>query len=199
MACEVLWCQEPVTTGTYCERHNRQIKVLGKIVTTKQDRNAIIYRTDYAEMLLLDKAANICGYAKIDLADVERVKQCAWSKATKGYVYCNKLKVYLHVFLLGKKDGLQIDHINRDRLDNRKSNLRRVTQGQNSRNSKIHIDNRSGYKGVHFDEGTNKFRSRIYVDGKSIHLGVFHNAKDAALAYDDAARKHYGQYSNTNF
>jgi hypothetical protein len=94
---------------------------------------------------------------------------------------------------------LVIDHINNNGLDNRKVNLRIVTQKQNCWNSRAKFASRSScYKGVSWCSRTRKWVSKISVAGKSVHLGYFDNEIDAARAYDTAAKKHRGQYAYLN-
>ena len=99
--------------------------------------------------------------------------------------------------------GYVVDHINGNKLDNRKQNLRFVTQQQNCFNSKRkkphpNSKNPSHYKGVSWRNDRNKWRSTITKDGKRIYLGLFENAQDAALAYNKAAKKYHGKYAKLN-
>jgi len=101
------------------------------------------------------------------------------------------------------RPGFLVDHINGNRLDNRKSNLRFVTNQQNIFNSQkrqliISGGNPSKYKGVTWMTDRNKWRSRITLDGREFHLGVFESEQEAALAYNKAAIKFYGEYANLN-
>lgn len=105
----------------------------------------------------------------------------------------------LHRFLLPCPAGLQIDHINRNRLDNRKANLRIVTASQNSRNMGIKSDNSTGYKGVQFIADHGKYRARIRTDSGRVSLGHFKTALEAAHAYDKAAKLYHGVYAFLNF
>jgi hypothetical protein len=91
---------------------------------------------------------------------------------------------------------MQLDHINGIRTDNRIVNLRLVTQEQNSANSKPHRDNLySTYKGVSFDKRQSKYIARL----KGKFLGYYSAEKDAALAYDKAAKNLWGEYAKLNF
>ena len=91
-------------------------------------------------------------------------------------------------------DG-QIDHINGDKLDNRLSNLREVSNVENGRNQKLRNTNVSGINGVHWRKDTSKWSACICVDGKTKHLGSFENIEDAARARAAADLK-YGFHSN---
>lgn len=93
--------------------------------------------------------------------------------------------------------GFQVDHINHDKLDNRKSNLRIVTQQQNLMNRKVFKNNKTGFKGVSvYGE---KYRASIRKNGKREYLGFFKNPIDAAKAYDKRAIELFGEYAVLNF
>lgn len=102
----------------------------------------------------------------------------------------------LHRFLLQINDSKQqIDHINLNRLDNRRSNLRLCTPSQNQANIKAHVRNKTGYKGVRARYG--KFEAYIWKN-KSIYLGSFNTIKEAANAYNKAAIKLFGEFARLN-
>lgn len=89
----------------------------------------------------------------------------------------------------------QIDHINRDRLDNRIKNLRDVTHAENMKNKKIRSDNLSGVTGVTFNDRNKKWRAVIRSSKCSRHLGYFTDINDA-IAARKAAEKEYGFHQN---
>ena len=93
--------------------------------------------------------------------------------------------------------NMVIDHINGDKLDNRRSNLRICTKQQNVCNNDTHKDVRKGkYKGYSLSRG--KYAARIKVKGKLIYLGGYDTEEAAALAYNAAAIKHFGEYAKIN-
>lgn len=97
-------------------------------------------------------------------------------------------------------EGQLVDHINHNGLDNRKANLRLATAAQNARNrQKCKSKKTSKYKGVCWHKRDKKWTGRILVNSKSIALGYFEDEKEAARAYDRAARKYYGEYAEPNF
>jgi len=95
-------------------------------------------------------------------------------------------------------DGYVIDHINRNGLDNRRSNLRFATIAQNAWNSRRR-KNRSGYKGVWYAKDKGRFRAAIWHNNKREYLGYFNSKIDAALEYDRAAKKYHGDFASLNF
>ena len=99
------------------------------------------------------------------------------------------------------EEGQMVDHINRDKLDNRRENLRLCNMTESNRNrGPIHFKHSSSitskYKGVHWSK--NKWRATIEVNGKKIYLGFFDNEQDAAIAYNEAAKKYFGDYAYLN-
>lgn len=147
------------------------------------------------------------GVAIIDDCDYNRVSQYKWYKSDRGYVKAGmKINgvfkvVSIHRFILGLTDPkIEVDHINRSRLDNRRKNLRTCSHVDNSRN--ITPSGRSKYLGVCYL----KSRGREYIvaqinpsPGIHKHIGTFKTEKDAARAYDYAAKKYFGEFANLNF
>ena len=89
-----------------------------------------------------------------------------------------------------------IDHINRNRIDNRFCNLRKAVRSQNNINSGKHKNNTSGFRGVRDRTHLNKgYQARIGVFGKYINLGTFSTLEEAYAAYIKAAGTHYGEYA----
>lgn len=143
--------------------------------------------------------------ALIDLEDYDRACLHKWTAVyihDRWYVESkiNGQKTYLHRFLMNAVKGEEIDHINNDGLDNRRSiNLRRASHAANQANQKISKANTSGYKGVGWKTDKCKWRAKIKVNQVSLHLGYFDNKEDAARAYDRAARQYFGAFAHCNF
>ena len=122
---------------------------------TKFDANEIILYEDYAEIVLYDKNNKEKARTKIDLSMVSCVSGVKWYRRPDGYVATNNYKgngyVYFHSIIIEKTNNkTYVDHINGDRLDNRRNNLRIVTPTQNGMNKHISSKNTSGRTGVHW-------------------------------------------------
>jgi len=130
----------------------------------------------------------------IDVDDYEKfVKGESFHLIKPGYVVNGKHK-YLHRLITNAPDGMDVDHINGNKLDNRKSNLRICSRAQNQMNRGKTKNNKSGFKGVFFNKPTGKFMSKIMIDGKNVHLGSFEKAEDAYKAYCDACVKYHKEF-----
>lgn len=108
-------------------------------------------------------------------------------------------RVFMHHVLLPTPSGMFIDHANGNRLDNRRCNLRLATKAENNRNVQRKRNNRSGYKGVWWRVRYQKWEAGIRVNGRLKFLGYFDAPDIAARAYDQAARRLFGEFAMTNF
>lgn len=92
-----------------------------------------------------------------------------------------------------------LDHRDENKSNNRIGNLRPASRSNNMANRGMNANNSSGFKGVHLFKATGKWQSTITVLGKQKHLGFHDTPEKAALAYDHAARLHFGEFAVTNF
>lgn len=144
-------------------------------------------------------------FALVDDEDYPVVSQYKWSYDKNGYVVRKVVKskrqkkVMLHRFLLDAPDGMDVDHVNKHKLDNRRRNLRLATRSQNNANSGPKPGSSSIYKGVSWSKRDQRWYSGICIDGQRIHLGTFRNDIDAAKAYDKAAHAAWGEFAFLNF
>ena len=104
----------------------------------------------------------------------------------------------LHDYIMPHKKGYEIDHINMNTLDNRKSNLRYCTHQQNQINQGLQCNNTSGAAGVRFYKPRNKYQCRIKVSQQEIHLGYYSTFTEAAQARNEAMRLMFGEYGRYN-
>lgn len=130
-----------------------------------------------------------------DIDDLEIVSAHNWHIDSGGYpsTYEKGSQLRLHRLLLTDiPKGLVVDHINRNKMDNRRKNLRIVTQKENGQNTGVHSNNTSGVPGVFFDNRAKRWRAQITRDGKTAHVGIFDCFDDAVSARKEAEQKFYG-------
>ena len=135
-------------------------------------------------------------YALVDNEDFDKINNFKWHYNSNGYARTSNPKLYMHHLIKPIFNNFEIDHINRNRLDNRKSNLRIVNHSDNLINTSLRKDNKSGYKGVSWDKFRNKWTTRIQVNKKNISLGRYSNIQGAWLARKMAERIYYGLVFN---
>lgn len=149
-------------------------------------------------------------FALVDDEDFDFINQWKWKLSDSGYAirYAHigmengkrkSKRICMHRLLADTPDHLQTDHINTNKLDNRRSNLRNCTKSQNHMNKRKRLGLTSAYKGVHKDKrGKGKYEARICVGGVSKRIGRFVSEIDAAKAYNAAAIETYGEYARIN-
>lgn len=137
-------------------------------------------------------------YAIVDDEYYGELSKYKWTLTNTGYAQRSD-RTPMHRYIMKPPSDYVVDHINMNKLDNRKENLRIATRAENTRNSRVKITNSSGYKGVMRDERRNHWRAEITKDYKSFHLGVFDTAEDAAHAYDFAAAELFKDFAVFNF
>lgn len=143
--------------------------------------------------------------AVINKNDFQLVNQFKWHASAYGYAVSDqryKLGKYLfmHRLIMNAKEDEEVDHINGDKLDNRKSNLRICTRTEQLRNTKKRSDSTNKFKGIVKRPNRNKpWHARIKVNKKEISLGYYVTQEEAAKAYDQAAIKYFGKFARINF
>lgn len=143
----------------------------------------------------------------IDKEDLDRITKEGWSMSLTehGYIFCNKYigkidgkykydRKYLHRIITGAPKHLTVDHIDRNPLNNSRSNLRVCTMANNNKNKRL----RNGSVGVYWHKQLNKWASQITKNGKRFSVGVFTDKKEAQIAYNKMARKLHGKYARLN-
>ncbi len=144
----------------------------------------------------------------VDDSDYDYLNQFKWyadKQGDKYYAVRKSLRVNgkyknqkMHRMIIGEKLDVHTDHINNDTLDNRRCNLRTCTHQQNMWNKPKTKSNTSGYKGVFYLQKRKMYRATITINYKTIYLGTFYLIKQAAMAYNLAAKKYYGEFANLN-
>jgi hypothetical protein len=136
----------------------------------------------------------------VDDNDFELISKYHWhaSKDKSVKATINGKKILLHRFLMDCPRHLEVDHIDGNRLNNMRSNLRLATSSQNKMNRGARKDCKSGYKGVSFHKPLNKWTARIMINDKYKHLGVYEDIMDAVKAYNHNALKYHGEFAKLN-
>ena len=203
----------PKTGGHYarwlcecdCEEHNRVI-VQQSHLKSKRSLSCGCYNKEKIkethkkvnEYKLLDDygilwTSNTKEEVYFNLNDADKILQHCWYKDCEGYpaTSINSKTIRLHVFL-----GLKWhDHQNKNKLDNRRINLRPCTYSQNNMNIGIRIDNTSGIIGVYWFSRDKKWKAQINIDGKTKNLGTFIDKEDAIKTRLNAESKYYGEFA----
>lgn len=180
----------------YCNKHylrmytNGTTELLGRKRTTKLTRYS-----DHASIITANGSEIL-----IDLEDIEPAMRYSWCISKTGYAVANiQNKVTkMHRYLLSKADinisNMVVDHINANKLDNRRVNLRTCSQSFNGKNLPMKKNNNSGHTGVN-KKRNGRYRARIMVNYKEICLGCFDNIDDAICARKEAEIRYYGMYA----
>lgn len=117
-----------------------------------------------------------------------------WNRETK-----KETKIYMHKLIVTVERNQFVDHINGNKLDNRRENLRVVSKQQNNMNQSTQTRTKhSKYKGVSWDKSRNKWVAYCKKDGKMNYLGRFNNEEEAALAYNQKALELFGEFAKLN-
>lgn len=134
----------------------------------------------------------------VDDENYEAISKTKWRIDSDGYARGSQ-SVRMHRLITNAPKGAEVDHINNNKLDNRKANLRICNRQQNQWNKKPQENNTSGYKGVTWNKKDKRYRAQISYNNKMLHIGSFGNAIEAAKAYDKIAKELYGNYAWLNF
>jgi hypothetical protein len=143
-------------------------------------------------------------FAVIDESDIPMVASYLWCvvgdpRYTLYAATCIAGRnMRLHRMITSAPDGMFVDHINGNGLDNRKQNLRLCTRNQNMHNRRKVVGGVHKYKGLCFIPWSRRWTARIYYLSKPIHLGTFDTEAEAASAYNDAAKRYFGEFARLN-
>lgn len=137
----------------------------------------------------------------VDDEDYVYLVQFNWSASKPGgskyyrAVRMNKNKLeFMHRVIMNTPDGLFVDHIDHDSLNNQKYNLRNCTKSENNQNK----SSNKKYQGIYWDKANSKYKAQIMINYRQISLGRYSTAEEAALAYNKAAIEYYGSGAKIN-
>ncbi len=169
--------------------------------------NKVLYQDNLITKFLIESHKYGDKECIIDTEDWNRVKKNHWSiyyDRFNFYVITNikieknkRIIKRLHRVIMNLTDSIiDVDHIDHNTFNNKKENLRICKHEDNLKNRTMFKKNKFGYKCVF--QGNGKWRSYIRINGKQVYLGYFENIKDAAIAYNNAAKKYYKDFACLN-
>jgi hypothetical protein len=147
-------------------------------------------------------------FALVDDKDYLELNRYKWrAYNSRGKIYAQRaIKIdgkwksfSMHVVIMGRVEGKEIDHRSGNGLDNQRHNMRHCTHAENTMNQGLRASNTSGYKGVSWHKGESNWRAQIRRNGKVVHLGSFTCLIKAAKCYDEAAGQYHGEFARLNF
>jgi len=132
-----------------------------------------------------------------DIEDYDLIKNYCWMLNNYGYAYAHKddTNVSMHRIIMNCSGDMVVDHINGNKLDNRKSNLRVCTIAENVRHRVSFPNNNSGNLGVYFDKRINRWCARLFCNGKDYYLGSFANKQQAIDVRRQAEIEYFGEFA----
>lgn len=189
-----------------CDDCRKELKDFAKQEKLKEIKSKLPIKVPAAKKENSYEFINDCvlinGIAKIDIEDLDKVDKLNryWYKNKSGYVLATyfDVDIFLHRFIMGlpnrydNETKLIVDHINGDRSDNRKSNMRIITKNQNPINCKTYSNNTSGTKGVCWNKKLGKWNAYLHINGKRFYLGVYENIEDAIKIRKKYEETHFG-------
>lgn len=183
-----------------CGKHRNQILKYGKLLDrTKMDESDIVIHNNYVEIKIYNiKNEYVCS-TMVSLDKYDLVKEYKYYIRKDGYIEGNKSKnkikerFLLHRLIMGFPSN-QVDHINRNKLDNRNENLREVTNSQNQVNQGIMKNNTSGITGVTWDKSRNKWKVSLNINNKCYNLGRFDTLEEAKKIRFQAEKEYQKEY-----
>lgn len=152
-----------------------------KFINLSQNKQAIVDDEDYPLLCKYKWTFHPCGYAYRNQKLNGKIK-----------------KVYMHRFIMNYNGEKDIDHINHNGLDNRKSNLRIASRSENLANKGKSANHSSKYKGVCYDKSKSKWVCYIQVRKKQIFLGRYETEKEAGMMYNHFASLYFGEFACLN-
>jgi len=167
-------------------------------------KNEIIVYKDYAEVILKNKYKIEVGRALINVDDIDLIKEFKWYLSKDGYAVSSDKKktlgtsyITMHGIIMNCINGFKItpDHDNKNRLDNRRLNLRLSNRSEQQMNHNKNIRNTSGIIGVNWSNTYSKWLVRISINKVSKNIGLFDDFKDAIITRLKAEKEHYKDFA----
>lgn len=197
MKCYADNCSSEAYCKGLCKKHYTQVERHGYILSkTIFNKNEMVIRGNYVEIILVNRECKEVARTLVDLEDIVRLMSLKWRLKKDGYVSSSKRgekDIILHRLIMNVGNSkLVIDHINHNKLDNIKCNLRVCTKSQNNMNMQPTEQNKTGYVGVTKED--NKYRVSIQVHGDRKRLGSFKTLDEAILVRKQAELEYFGEF-----
>ena len=155
-----------------------------KLIPLTQEQFAIVDNEDFGELSKFKWYAHKTSYGGY--------------RAVRMTPRPNHRTILMHWQIMNTPKGMEVDHVNHNTLDNRKTNLRICTRAENQHNRRLQKGT-SKYKGVYWNKRDKKWVAQIKLEGKQIYLGYFDSEIEAAKCYDINAIKYFGEFAKLNF
>lgn len=202
--CKIDRCYKKHHGHGYCDNHLKQFKKYGYVPhRTIHTPNKFIVDGDFCKIIIYNNKGQSFTYTVIDIKNIQKCKKYKWGLCGDGYIQASikgtNKKIKLHQLILNTPKGMVSNHIDRNKLNNCEYNLRIATYLENILNRSIQKNNTSGYIGVNKHK-CGKWVSRIgkYGSQHYKYLGLFNDKKQAALAYNKAAKQFFGDFATLN-
>jgi hypothetical protein len=205
--CSVPECGKNHYGRGMCKKHYRSLVRYGEIRRATIDPNEFVIDGNECMIHLYNMKGECIAKAVIDSSDYELCRKYKWGwyvGKTSSYVttLISRKSVALHSVLFGIENAprfsIEIDHIDRNTLNNRRSNLRIGNRGNNVCNVAPYKNKSSKYKGVSLFREMGKWKAEIRKNRKGIYLGLFDSEADAARAYNEKAKELHGEFAYLN-
>ena len=167
--------------------------VLQLFIKNKALLDNIELKEDYATIHVKNSKNNTEGCFDIDFIDIELFLSNNWHISNNGYLKCEE--GLFHRLILNVEDDLVVDHIDRNKNNNLRNNLRICTRQENTMNSGLSRNNITGVTGVSYRKDKNKWRAYIFLNGKQITLGHFSNFDEAVVARLLGEKEYFGDFA----
>ncbi len=158
-----------------------------KQIPLTQGKFALVDDEDYDRIFAIGRWHYNNGYA---------ARNYRYNRVSDGKLV-NK-GIWMHRVIMDTPDGMDTDHIDNDKLNNQRSNLRICSRSENKQNCGKRSNNTSGYKGVSWNKRSKKWQVFVWVNYKQISIGRFEDKLEAAKAYNEAALKYHGEFAKLN-
>lgn len=162
----------------------KEIQLLGK---KGKDKFVLVDDEDYEYLIQWKWYCNNCGYA------------LRYQKRKQMHKTSKYKSIFMHRIIIGVKEGELTDHRNRDRLDNRRKNLRKANKSTNGMNRPATSTKKyTKYKGIYWRKERGYWEVRIGLKGRVMYLGKYDTEKEAAEVYNKAALKYHKEFASLN-